>query len=226
MSLRVSIYEFSDSKKDFAYNKIKKLIVNNKLKPGQILNERELCTSLNVSRTPVREALIKLANDGLVEILPNRGVLVSDITYEMITEIYDVRWALEGLAIRLFCEFALETEVQRLNEELNKQKQFRESGNMEEFVKSDEEFHNIIINGARNKKLFNIMDAISSQVQRITNLTKKDEKRSEITIKHHEELFLHIQQRNKQEAERLMKYHIEESKLYHLKNLNHLLARL
>ena len=226
MLSRVNINDYNTSKKNFAYYQIKNQIVNNQLKPGQILNERDLCSLLNVSRTPVREALLKLANDGLVDILQNRGALVSNITYEMITEIYDIRWALEGLAIRLFCEYALDDEVKRLYEVLNHQKKSKKSGDMEDFVRSDEEFHNIIIVGARNKKLINIMDGISSQVERITNLTKKDEKRSEITLTHHENIFSQIQPRNKQEADRLMRYHIEESKEYHLNNLNHLLARL
>ncbi len=222
----IDAYKNEISKKAFAYEEIKRKIINNELKPGQVLNERDLCDMLNVSRTPVREALLKLSNDGLVNIMQNRGALVSNITYEMITEIYDVRWALESLAARLFCEYALDEEIKKLGDTLENLKHSKESGDIEEFVKEDRKFHNIIIEGARNKKLISIMEGINSQVERITNLTKKDEKRSETTLIHHENLFSQIQQRNKEEAEKFMKYHIAESKDYHLGNLNHLLARL
>ncbi len=80
-----------ESKKDLAYEAIKEEIINHQLKPGTKLVERQLCDSLNISRTPIREALHQLAIDGLVSFQSGEGAVVSDITYEVISETYDVR---------------------------------------------------------------------------------------------------------------------------------------
>jgi DNA-binding GntR family transcriptional regulator len=215
-----------NSKKEFAYQKIKEKILNNILKPGTILNERELCDDLNISRTPIREALLKLANDGLIEILPNRGAFVSNITYEMITESYSIREVLEGLAARLFCICATDEEINDLQEKLFLLEESYRNNDIENFVKYDKEFHNIILIGSKNKKLKGIMENIKNQVERITNLTKKDFKRAEITLDHHKKIFAEIQKHNPVEAENLMKIHINDSKEYHIKNLKYLIGKL
>ncbi len=85
------------------YQKIKYDILENNLKPGEKLIEENIATELNVSRTPVREALKQLDQDGLVTYFPRRGSVVSDISLEDAKELYEVREVLEGLAIKHIC---------------------------------------------------------------------------------------------------------------------------
>ncbi|MCR4431916.1 MAG: GntR family transcriptional regulator [Tepidanaerobacteraceae bacterium] len=224
--MQMAEYKELKSKKDYAYEKIKDDILNNVIKPGSVLNERELCESLNISRTPVREAILKLASDGLVEILPNRGAFVTNITYEVITEIYDIREVLEGLAVKLFCICATEEEIDELKRVLDLQERMKQNNDLEKFVEYDKTFHHLILKGCKNKNLKNIMENIRTKIERITNLTVKDIARAETTLTHHKEIFKEISQRNYVEAEKLMKHHISESKEYHIKNLKYLLGKL
>jgi DNA-binding GntR family transcriptional regulator len=82
---------------------LRDLIVHNELSPGTRLTESVLCERLNVSRTPLREALKVLSHEGLVEILPNRGARVVTLTQEDVRHLFEVIGALESLAGRLAC---------------------------------------------------------------------------------------------------------------------------
>jgi len=96
------------------YNVIKENICGGRYEPGQRLNEVELASSLNVSRSPVREALRRLAADGLVEEKPNRGVFVREFTPQNIQEIFDVRVLLESYCIQRSVQFMTNEQKQEL----------------------------------------------------------------------------------------------------------------
>ena len=85
---------------DRVYNAILELLINHRIQPGEKLSEEELASRLQVSRTPVREALQRLASDGLVEFYPRRGAFAREITQQDITEIYDLRRCLEVYAAK------------------------------------------------------------------------------------------------------------------------------
>ena len=96
------------------YNAIKENICDGRYEPGQRLNEVELARSLSVSRSPVREALRRLAADGLVVELPNRGVFVREFTPQDIQEIFDVRVLLESYCIQRSVQFMTTEHKQEL----------------------------------------------------------------------------------------------------------------
>src|SRR5262245_47572346 len=89
---------------DVAYSKLRYSITEGQLLPGARLVELELCRSLKMGRTPIREALLRLEGDGLIESVPNAGFSVKYITLEDIDETYKIRAALECLAVRLAIE--------------------------------------------------------------------------------------------------------------------------
>ncbi|MCD8001027.1 MAG: GntR family transcriptional regulator, partial [Oscillospiraceae bacterium] len=125
------------SKKQTAYNRIKDMILNNHLKPGDSIVEREICESLGVSRTPVRAAFAELAEEGLVEIIPGRGVFVSRIRFEDMIEIYDIREALECMSVKLLTERITEPDLTALNENVHRMQ--RTTGS--DFIAQDREQH-------------------------------------------------------------------------------------
>jgi len=210
----------SITKKELAYNAIKREILKNNLPSGTFLVERELCKALEISRTPIREALQQLASEGLVEFIPSRGAFVAGITYEDIIETYDVREVLEGLATRLFTFYSSQLEIDELDEIYKHMEKALKQENIEELVKYDVAFHRSIIEGCRNNRLKNMINNINDHVERITNTIKKDKIRAKTTAAHHKNIINAIKQKNAALAESKMREHISDSKNYHLKKFN------
>lgn len=208
------------TKKELAYRAIKKDILNNNLPSGTFLIERELCKALNVSRTPIREALQQLATEGLVEFIPGKGAFVAGITYEDIIEVYDVREILEGLAVKMFTIHSSESEIEELYEINNQMEQALKEDNIEKLVKYDVAFHKKIIDGCRNNRLKSMINIINDHVERITSTIKKDKMRAKTTVDHHNNIINAIKKRDAALAEQKMREHILNSKNYHLKRFN------
>jgi DNA-binding GntR family transcriptional regulator len=110
------VLDGSNSLPDFVYGKLRSAIRNQELKPGDRLREVELAERLGVSRTPVREALKRLEADGLTEVAPPRGFVVTELTHRRVMELYAMREILAGVAARFAAEQASPMEIQTLQE--------------------------------------------------------------------------------------------------------------
>ena len=102
------------SKADEAYNIIKEKIVNLQLQPSADISEEKLIQELNISRTPIREALQKLAKDGFVIVYPRKGTIVADITLDLINSIYEIRILNEPHMSRIACMKIHDEWIQRM----------------------------------------------------------------------------------------------------------------
>lgn len=204
------------SKKQIAYEAIKQEILSNKLKPGALLVERHLCEALNTSRTPVREALQKLANEGLVDFIPQKGAFVSRITHTDLIEIYHLREVLEGFAAALCAQNIKTDGIEILEKNINAQKTAINDKEHELFIKTDIEFHGIIVDIAANKRLKQFISIMMDQIKRITHMIKDDRKRIKSSLEQHESIFNAIIQKDVKQAERSMKFHIKSSLDYHI----------
>jgi DNA-binding GntR family transcriptional regulator len=209
------------SKKELAYQAIKQEIISNKLKPGTKLVERQLCESLNISRTPIREALQQLVADGLASTVTGEGVVVSEITYEDVRETFDVREVLEGLAAREFALYAGNEAVEKLMQLLTR---FEEGSEQEgdAFVQYNRIFHQMIIDGTHNIKLRLMMNSINDQIDRITYLVGQDQEQAKAAHLQHRNLLNFLKQKDPQKAEIVMREHISDNKEYHLHNIHRL----
>lgn len=208
------------TKTETVYFKIREQIINNELKPGTQLIERKLCESLNSSRTPIREALKRLANEELVDFLPGQRAVVSYITYENIVELYDIREALEGLAVRRCTENIDEYVIKELEIIVDKFEVATKAKDIGTAMKMDIEFHSLIMNETKNFKLKKLIMSLSNQSNRITNLTRYDKSRASATLEQHRKVLDAIRKKDANAAEKEMKEHIKNSKKYHLSNLN------
>jgi DNA-binding GntR family transcriptional regulator len=111
-----AVSDGSDSLPDFVYGKLRSAIRTQELKPGDRLREVELAERLGVSRTPVREALKRLEADGLTQVAPPRGFVVTELTHRRVMELYAMREILAGVAARFAAEQASPMEIQTLQE--------------------------------------------------------------------------------------------------------------
>ncbi|WP_313017031.1 GntR family transcriptional regulator [Acetoanaerobium noterae] len=153
--------------KDEAYNELRKWIITGKLQPGTKLRDQDLSDTLGISRTPIREALLRLENDGLVVTKANRWTLVSPINLEEAENIYSIVWTLEALAMeQAFPYFTLKDidELERYNENLNK---IMKTGNQIAKLQADNEFHNKILQLSHNLELPKLLSSLKLRIQRI-----------------------------------------------------------
>lgn len=134
-----------------AYEILEAMIANLELKPGEALSEVELAERLGIGRTPVREALQRLAREHLVQILPQRGVLVSEIDIKRQLRLLEVRREVERLVVRCAARRANEEERQRFEELGLLFEEAGKTGDQVMFMRADKEFNDLSVRAARNE---------------------------------------------------------------------------
>ncbi|MCB8879336.1 GntR family transcriptional regulator [Acidisoma cellulosilytica] len=153
------------------YRHLHAAILSNALPPGTALQDKLLCAEFAVSRTPVREALIRLAEDGLVDIFPQSGTFVSRIKADAIPEALDIRQALESLAVSRAAALAKPTDIARLDQLLARQTALAEAGDTGLFHEADEFFHETIGMIADRPGLWRLVKQVKLQIDRTRVLT-------------------------------------------------------
>jgi len=205
-----------NSKQQFVYNKIKNLIIKNQLKPDTLLVERQLCETLGVSRTPVREALRKLASEGMIEIIPKKGAFVSKIRFEDLMEIFEIREALEGMAVRLCTLRKSEEIIKQMEDCIASQEKALELGDRDSSVEKDLNFHTLYIRASRNSRLIDFLKTITDQINRFAVTTVDDIERQKLSLKQHKNILESIKKNDAELAEKLVREHIVNVKEYHI----------
>lgn len=153
---------------DEAYTELRSRIVRRELLPGTRLSELSLSKSLDVSRTPIREALRRLQAEGFVVFFPSRGFVVNSLSLDDINQIYTIRIPLEGIAGRLATpNLSVDRERMACLEELNgKMKKLCRQGDAEAYADKNKEFHGIIFRACGNAWLINILENLTLQIGR------------------------------------------------------------
>jgi DNA-binding GntR family transcriptional regulator len=211
------------SKQEYVYNVIRKQIIENRYKPGSMLVERTIGAELNISRTPVREAFRRLAEGGLLNIRPGKGVFVADISIENMLEIFELREALEKMAIRLLLLKGNNDMIKLVERYAEEQQEASENGDGKLFMAKDMEFHNLIAEGSGNGRLTNAIREIYDQVKMLAISAEDDPALLKMAGEQHAAILAAIKSRDIEKAEEVMMKHIVETKIYHLsKQLGHI----
>ncbi len=195
------------------YNQIKALILCNGILPGQKLHHQELSERLGVSRTPVREALTRLAQEGYVSLLPNRGFTCKEIGMQEAEELYDLREALEAFAVEAATAKMTETKLDELSAMMSVygadvQKRFSR-----ERLIYDQDFHLGIARAAGNETLVKQLARVFERIilkRRTDGLY--DSARGLAAHQEHVEIFSAMKRRDAAEAVRLVRRHIKKGK--------------
>jgi len=138
---------------DIVYTTLRDEILTQKLKPGDTLNTIQLSKRLGASRTPIREALNRLASIGLVEYIPHRGAFVKTLSVQEIIEIYYIRAALAGIAARLGTGKLSEEQKQELLRLCDRMEDHLSRGEYNEMLEANLEFHSIVYKAAQSPRL-------------------------------------------------------------------------
>jgi DNA-binding GntR family transcriptional regulator len=191
------------------YEEIKNCILSFVFIPGQGLSEKEIALRLNVSRTPVREAFIQLAQEGIVEIFPQRGTFVSLINESDVIQSQFIRKTLEVEVVKRVAEIRDEQTLTKLYEIIEEQMKAKAAQNFELFYKKDDEFHQQIIYSSGYPKVWETIQMVGPQMNRLRFLSIPADSQMERIIEQHKKIVEAIAKKDEQESQNLMFLHLE-----------------
>ncbi|WP_315117714.1 GntR family transcriptional regulator [uncultured Clostridium sp.] len=202
----------SRSAREIILEELRAAIFDKKLKPGDRLVENNIAKSMGVSRTPVREALRQLEIEGLAVNIARKGTLVKGITKEDAMEIYDIRGALEGLAVRKACLNISRMEILRLKEIIEIMRRCIDENDNENYIKSHNEYNGIILNASKNKRLIANLENIYEYLKSMRKVSLSNEIRREEALLEHRNIVEAIEKGDESLAERLAREHVVNAK--------------
>lgn len=197
------------SLEESVFQKLEEEILSGKLKRGDTLTEASLTTRLGASRTPVRAALHRLAEEGVVELSPNRGAVVLGVTAEDLVDIYKMRIRLEGLASREAAVKISDEDKSRLKDSVELSEFYIKKKDAERLKELDSEFHDIIYRASGNRLLYRTLSDLHRKIKSYRKLSLTVTDRLERSVKEHGEILRAITRGDADEADRLTSLHIE-----------------
>lgn len=200
-----------------AYRYIRSAIQTGQLKPGDRLREVELAAAINLSRTPIREALARLESEGLVIHDSSNGIVVAQLDYSMVTELYHMREVLEGTAARLTAQHASDVEISILEDLCH---QYEAALNDEgQLALCNRQFHETLYRGSHNRYLLNMLTVLHDALSLLGSTTLASPERAAETLKEHEAVVAAIRERDGDSAEQAMRAHIKSAQKVRIKLL-------
>ena len=183
-------------------------ILHGTLRPGDRLMEIHLAARLGVSRTPVREAIRMLEQEGLARTLPRRGAVVGQITQSDLQDVLEVRSALEELAVRKACRSIDARQISELERAARIFAQQLRAGDLTASARADEEFHGIISTASGNVRLAEFLEDIRSRAFRYRMEDLKNEGSHDDLIRQHALILEALRERDEEKAAGAVKEHI------------------
>lgn len=191
------------------YHELEEEILTGKLKRGEALTEISLSKRLGVSRTPVRSAIRRLTEDGLIETVANRGSVVVGITEADMIDIYRVRVRLEGLASKLAAECISKEGLDTLTEAVELAEFYISKKDTEKLKELDSVFHETVYKEANNRWLARTLSELHKKIRTYRKLSLTVPGRLEASVAEHRKILDAIARGDSAEADRLTSLHIE-----------------
>jgi DNA-binding GntR family transcriptional regulator len=200
-----------------AYQRLRSAIQSGELKPGQRVMEVEVAEWLEMSRTPVRDALRRLEAEGMLNMEPRTGLVVASISRQAMLELYFIREVLEGTAARLCARQASDFEIMELEELVKREAQLE--GNYEALARHNQLFHDAIRRGAHNRYLEKSLAAVNDSMCLLGPSQMLLPQRAEMAKAEHAELLRYIKAREPDGAEAAARRHVRSAQQQRLKQL-------
>jgi len=204
----------SPNLRERVYEILKRAILFQEIGPGQKIDEE-----LGVSRTPIRESLCRLENEGIVKIIPRRGAFVVKHSKESIIEILLVREVLEGFAARLAVGHIDERTVEEMRSFFRDFSEANICDRSKDYAQADLKFHTLIAKKSQNSWLMSIMNILNDHIQMLRLRTVALEGRPEHSLLEHRKIIEALERRNPALAESLMRKHIQNVRKSVLRNI-------
>lgn len=200
-----------ENSKDYAYRVLKDNIMNLNLKPGELLSETDLSEKIGISRTPIREVLMRLKNEYLIEVKPQTGTYVSLIDVNMVEQGLFMRYTLEREIFKEACNGIDDEILMELEKNLFAQKLIaNKNGTAVEFHKLDQEFHALLFKGTNKGYIWNSILNMSTHYNRMRLLIDLKNNKNKI-IKEHEIYLDLIKNKSSEGIDEVITPHIRKS---------------
>ncbi|TBO27876.1 GntR family transcriptional regulator [Aquabacterium lacunae] len=195
-----------------AYAEIKQLIFDFQLLPGDRFSESDLAQRVQVSRTPLRQALQRLQREGFLQVFPKSGWRVSPLDFEAFDQLYDLRVLLECHAVARLCEMEERPTLKALAHDWLVPEAERLQAALP-VDRLDETFHHALVQATGNQEMVRVHADITERIRIIRRLDFTQRRRVDATYDEHARILRAITRRRSDEAQRLLRAHIEQSKL-------------
>lgn len=197
--------------RDVVVDNIRQAIISGQFPAGMRLMELQLAEEMEVSRTPVREAIRKMELEGLVVMIPRRGAYVADISIKDINEVYEIRTALDVLAAGLAAERIGDDEIKEMKTLLDADKPLVAAKDYPRIIENDTAFHDVIYKASRNRRCMNIISNLREQITAIRGRSMPYPGRLDDMIKEHQAIYDAIAQRSVDKAQKAVRTHMENA---------------
>jgi DNA-binding GntR family transcriptional regulator len=194
------------------FDKIREDIINSKYQNGEKIVEAKLAEELGVSRTPVREALKQLELDGLVESMPNRGVVVKGVTKQDIEDIYAIRYAIEAIAVKWSIERMDESDLEKLKEIYELMEFYSFKKDVEKVFELNTKFHETIYNSTKSRYLEHVLRDFQLFIKSTRSKSLHCEGRVQTALEEHKRILDAIQEKDVDKAVESIQIHVNHSR--------------
>ena len=194
--------------RDVVFQTLREAILKGDLRPGERLMELQLAAKLGVSRTPIREAIRMLEQEGLAVTIPRKGAEVARMTEKNMEDVLQIREALDDLAVQEACDKMTEQQLKNLTLAMKNFETAIQTGNLSKIVAYDVEFHDIIYESTDNPKLVTLLNNLREQIYRYRVEYLKGKENYPMLIKEHETILEALKEKNKERVADAMRNHI------------------
>lgn len=193
---------------DTVYAALRQAILEREFDPGEPLTEGDLSRRFRVSRTPVREALAKLERDRLVRVVPKKGAFVRTLSHDEIRDLYEVREALEALAVRLAAPHLSREELEDFDARFRELRARGPRAAYTEVRPLGEEFHRLLVKRTENARLMRVLEEMREEVRPVWTMALVAPRRIQALIREHLAIIDALGRGDARRAARLMRLHI------------------
>ena len=201
----------TSSLEERVYGELEEALLSGEFKSGEALTELSLSEKLGVSRTPVRSAIHRLAEEGLIAITPNRGAVVIGVTEQDLIDIYKIRIRLEGLAAAMAATKMTDEEKKALAESVELAEFYIQKNDTEKLKELDTSFHGAIYRASGSRILCKILSELHRNIKAYRKLSLTVPGRLEKSVEEHREITDAILRSDAEEADRLTSLHVERA---------------
>ncbi|MEJ2470623.1 MAG: GntR family transcriptional regulator [Desulfuromonadales bacterium] len=164
---------------------IRDAILKGTLKPGERVSEPELAERFGISRTPIREAFRQLESEGYLKVIPRKGAVVASLSERDVEEFYTIKIILEGFAARMAAEKLTDKDIERLEAINNRLAEIAKQGDVKNFFRVHNEFHEMFIKAAGNERLSEMINQLVMKFKRLRLASLSQPGRMEISVEQH-----------------------------------------
>ena len=193
---------------DELLERLRQMIVDGDMTPGEKVPEKELCARFGVSRTPLREALKVLANEGLVTLTPNRGAMIAGLTLEDLEEAFPVMGALEALSGEMACANITDAEIARIKQLHEQMMAHYEARELRRYFRTNQKIHEMILTAARNRTLSSLYRSLEGRIRQARYLANMSTSRWTQAVREHERMIAALEARDGAALAQILKSHL------------------